>query len=127
MSMVPIQSEMLRLFHEGIRQYQPAGNLLAETGEPNVSLQNINRLRDTGLTIAEMLVRPTGTLILFTTGEQYYAPALRVGGDGRETEILAELAAETGWDDFATLADHYHALPADWEGPLSTMRWARSQ
>jgi hypothetical protein len=68
--------------------------------------------------ISAIHVRPTGALFLFATGEQYYTPALRVGGDGRETEGLAELAADSGWGDLEELLDMYHGIPREWEGPL---------
>jgi hypothetical protein len=108
---------MLQLFREGVRSYQPEG-LATETGLPQTALNNINRLRQTGLVISQIHVRPTGTLFLFSTGEQYYTPALRVGGDGRETEILAELAADAGWGPLEELLDLYHSIPTNWEGPL---------
>ncbi|MEN6406066.1 MAG: hypothetical protein ABFC77_06295 [Thermoguttaceae bacterium] len=111
---------MLRLFRSGAQTYQPEG-LEAETGDPRVSRRNIHRLRQDGLDIAALVVRPTGTLVIFTTGEQYYAPALRVGGDGRETEILAELASESGWGDYKELLEMYHAIPQDWIGPLPSL------
>lgn len=110
-------SEMLRLFREGIPTYQPDG-LAQETGIPQVALDNINRLRRSGLAISAIHVRPSGALFLFATGEQYYTPALRVGGDGRETEILAEIAADSGWGDLEELLDLYHGIPQDWEGAL---------
>jgi len=112
----PVPS-MLRLFRENVRSYQPEG-LALETGDPQVALDNINRLRQMGLAISQIHVRPTGALFLFTGGEQYYTPALRAGGDGLETEILAELAAECRWGDLEELLDFYHSLPPDFEGPL---------
>lgn len=110
-------SAMLRLFRDGARNYQPEG-LAAETGDPQVALRNINHLRQAGRTISQIHVRPSGALFLFATGEHYYTPALRVGGDGRETEILAELAADSGWGDLVELLDLYHGIPQNWEGPL---------
>lgn len=117
--MLPInlQSDMLRAFLAEVRAYQPEG-LEPETGEPQTALSNINRLRSQGLVIAQIRVRPTGALVIFSTGEQFYTPALRVGGDGRETEILAEIAAEAGWGDLEELLDCYHAIDPAYEGPL---------
>lgn len=117
MDSIPHTTEMLRLFREGVTSYQPTG-LAAETGDPNVARENIHRLRQMGLVIASVLFRPTGVLFLFSTGEQYYTPALRVGGDGRETEILAELMAEAGWGDLEELLETYHGIPVTREGTL---------
>jgi hypothetical protein len=111
---------MLRLLSEKVRSHHPVG-LAAETGDPQTALDNISRLMQMGLVIAQIHVRPTGTLVLFRTGEQYYSPALCVGGDGRETEILAELAAESGWGDLVELLDCYHSIPRDYEGPLPNL------
>lgn len=125
MQTVPTESLMLRLFREGAECYQPAGpvaDLAAEhVGRPETADENIHRLLRSGLVISQIHVRPTGTLFLFSTGEQYYTPALRVGGDGRETEALAEIAAESGWGDLVELLDHFHATPREWIGPLPAL------
>ena len=56
-------SPMLRLFRAGTVPYQPEMDGLAlETGDPQVSLENLQRLMGAGLGIVDFLVRPTGVL-----------------------------------------------------------------
>jgi len=110
---------MLRLFREGAKSYQPEYNGLdSETGNPQVSLENLRRITAAGLMIRDMLAKPTGVLVLFSTGEQFYAPGLRVGSDGPATEALARIAAEAGFGPFDQLLRFYRHLPADWNGQL---------
>ena len=117
----PLQSEMLRLFQTGAASYQPdaeTDGLAAETGDPRVALDNLHRLLRSGRSIIDALTRPTGTLFLFSTGEQYYTPALRVGQDGDATLGLAEIVAESGFGDVEEIDAFYASLPADFEGRL---------
>lgn len=121
----PLQSEMLRLFQTGAAEYQPDGTadgLAAETGDPKIAAANIRRLLATGRLIIDALTRSTGTLFLFSTGEQYYTPALRLGQDGLPTALLAEIANEAGYGDLVELLENYTAMPADFEGHLPDFR-----
>ncbi len=121
----PLQSEMLRLFQTGVAQYQPdgaAGTLAAETGDPRVAATNIRQLMAAGRLIIDILTRPTGTLFMFSTGEQYYTPALGLGQDGLPTALLAEIANEAGYGDLVELLDFYTAVPAEFVGHLPDLR-----
>jgi hypothetical protein len=112
-------SPMLRLFREGVQEYQPDTQELAcETGDPQVSYENLERILAAGLTIRDILLRPTGTLFLFSTGEQFYAPGLRLGTDGPATEGLARIAAKAKFGSFGRLLRHLRAIEPDYCGPL---------
>jgi len=112
-------SPMLRLFRDGVPSYQPAiQGLDPETGDPQVSLDNIQRMMESGLGIMDFLVKPTGVLVLFLSGEQYYAPGLRVGTSGLATTALAHLAAKAGFGPKDHLLESYRNLPADYKGQL---------
>ena len=113
---VPWVSTMLRFFHEGVRNYQPEG-LARETGDPRIPLDNINRLRQTGLVISQIFVRPT---VRFSYSVQASSITLRLsrGGDGRETEILSRTGSRLWLGRSQELLDCYHAIPSDFEGPL---------
>lgn len=118
-------SPMLRLFRDGATSYQPAiPGLDEETGNPQVSLDNIQRLMATGLGLMDFLVKPTGILVLFLSGEQYYAPGLRVGTSGLATTALAHLAAKAGFGPEAQLRQAYQTLPEDYEGQLVNLNIA---
>lgn len=118
-------SPMLRLFRDGEPSYQPSiAGLDEETGNPQVSLDNIQRLLETGLGIMDFLVRPNGILVLFLSGEQYYAPGLRVGTSGSATTALAQLAAKAGFGPEAQLRQTYQDLPKDYEGQLVNLNIA---
>jgi len=118
-------SPMLRLFRDGVQNYQPAVHELEpETGDPQVSLDNIQRMMASGLGIMDFLVRPTGVLVLFLGGEQYYAPGLRVGTKGLATTALAHLAAKAGFGPEKHLLSLYRDLPADYQGQLVTLNVA---
>lgn len=113
--MTQMISPMLRLFRDGAKSYQPEMNGLApETGDPQVSLENIRRILAAGPVIWKILVRPTGVLVLFDGGEQFYAPGLRVGTDGPATEALARIAAEAGFGTYERLLRFYRHLPGSW-------------
>ena len=122
--LVSLQSEMLRLFQTGAASYQPDGTdgLAAETGDPKIALENLHRLLAKGRMILTAFTRPTGTLFLFASGEQYYTPALRLSQEGRQTEGLAEIAAEAGYGDLEDLLDFYTTFPAGYEGQLPNLR-----
>src|SRR3989339_465029 len=112
-------SPMLRLFRDGATSYQPAIEELAfESGDPQVSLDNLQRMIDSGLVIAEFMVRPTGSLVLFASGEQDYAPGLRVGTSSFATQALAQLAAQAGFGPEERLLNFYRNLPETYKGKL---------
>lgn len=118
--MVNISSEMLRLFQEGAPSYEPVGQdvqLAPDTGKPNDALANLHRLLDQGLVIQDIWVRPTGALVIFATGEQYYAPGLRVAA-GEETAALAQIAAVAGFGPEEQLLDFYRKLPKTYSNKL---------
>jgi hypothetical protein len=120
--MSEIIGPMLRLFREGAKSYQPGMNGLdPETGDPQVSLENIRRVVAAGPMIREMLVRPTGVLVLFDGGEQFYAPGLRVGTNGPATEALARIAAEAGFGAYDRLLSFYQHLPESYSGQLPNL------
>ena len=111
-------SPMLRLFRDGATSYQPAIEELAfESGDPQVSLDNLQRIIDSGLVIAEFMVRPTGVLVLFASGEQYYAPGLRVGTSSLATEARQACRSGGLWSRGAHL-DFYRNLPETYKGKL---------
>ena len=108
-------SPMLRLFRDGAKSYQPEMNGLdPETGDPHVSLENLRRIVAAGPVIWKILVRPTGVLVLFDGGEQFYAPGLRVGTNGPATEALAQIAAQAGFGTYERLLRFYRHLPESW-------------
>ncbi len=106
---------MLRLFKDGAKSYQPEMNGLdRETGDPQVSLKNLQWILAEGPVIDKILVRPTGVLVLFDGGEQFYAPGLRVGTNGPATEALAQIAAQAGFGPCEELLPFYRHLPESW-------------
>ena len=118
-------SPMLRLFRDGATSYQPAIEELAfESGDPQVSLDNLQRMIDSGLVIADFMVRPTGVLVLFATGEQYYAPGFRVGTGSLATEALAQLAAQAAFGPEERLFNFYRNLPETYKGKLPDVNLA---
>ena len=118
-------SPMLRLFRDGAASYQPEIDGLAfESGDPHVSRDNLQRMIDAGLVVADFMVRPTGVLVLFATGEQYYAPGLRVGTANLATEALAHFAARAGFGPEEQLVDIYRKLPETYQGQLVNMNLA---
>jgi hypothetical protein len=115
-------SPMLRLFRDGVTSYQPEIDGLAlESGDPQVSLENLQRMMKAGLGILDFLVRPTGVLALFLGGEQYYAPGLRVGTSGPATRALAHVAAKAGFGPEKELLNIYRTLPETYTGQLVTL------
>jgi hypothetical protein len=113
-----MHSSMLEWFRKGVASYQPEINgLVLESGDPRASLENVHRLTTAGLLIRDIWVSPNGALVMFSTGEQYYAPGLRVGG-GPATEALARIAAEAGFGPFERLLPFYNAMPADYDDQL---------
>jgi len=88
--------------------------LAPETGDPKVSLENLRRIVAAGPVIWKILVRPTGVLVLFDGGEQFYAPGLRVGTNGPATEALAWIATEAGFGTYERLLRFYRHLPESW-------------
>ena len=116
--MNPMHSPMLTRFREGVPSYQPEINgLVLESGDPQASLENLGRLVAGGLLIRDIWVSPNGALVMFSTGEQYYAPGLHVGG-GPTTEALAEIAAKAGFGPIERLLRFYSAMPADYDDQL---------
>src|SRR3990167_9290780 len=91
-------SPMLRLFREGATRYQPeVKGLDPETGDPKVSFENLRRILAAWLAVRQILVEPTGVLVLFNGVEQFYAPGLRVGIEGAATAALARVAEKAGF------------------------------
>jgi hypothetical protein len=122
--MSEIISPMLRLFQEGAKSYQPEGDGFApETGDPQVSLENLRRIMAVGRTIQQILAKPNGVLVLFDGDQQFYAPGLRASTDGPATAALARIAAEAGFGPYDELFTFYRDLAADWDGPLPDMKW----
>jgi hypothetical protein len=122
-----IVTEPLRMFREGVQSYQPANSgisLEPETGEPQPSLRNLKKLLDAGLVIRDILVRPTGALIQFSTGEQYLASGLRVGDEANPARTLAliEVAVKAGFGPWPKLLRMYSNMDADYEGILPDRR-----
>ena len=122
-----IVTEPLRMFREGVQSYQPTNSgisLEPETGEPQPSLRNMKKLLDAGLVIRDILVRPTGALIQFSTGEQYLASGLRVGDEAQPARTLAliEVAVKAGFGPWARLLRMYSNMDADYEGVLPDRR-----
>jgi len=118
-------SPMLRLFRDGAASYQPEIDGLAlESGDSQVSRDNLQRMIDAGLVIADFLVKPTGVLVLFATGEQYYAPGLRVGTTNSATEALAHFAAKAGFGPEQQLLHVYRNLPKTYKGQLVNLNLA---
>jgi len=113
--MTQMISPMLRLFRDGAQSYQPEmKDLEPETGDPQVSLKNLQRITAAGPVIWKILVRPTGVLVLFDGGEQFYAPGLRVGTNGPATEALAQIATRAGFGTYERLLRFYRYLPEGW-------------
>jgi hypothetical protein len=116
---------MLRLFRDGVAGYQPEiEGFVFESGDPQVSLENVQRMIDAGLVVADFLVRPTGVLVLFATGEQYYAPGLRVGTTDSPTNALAHFAAQAGFGPEEQLLPVYRNLPKTYKGQLVNLNLA---
>lgn len=116
-------SAMMRLFQEGAQSYQPEGDGLApETGDPQVSLENVRRLTAAGHRIKDMVVKPTGVLVRFEGCQQFYAPGFRVGTDGPATEALARIAAEAGFGPFDELLTFYQDLPNTYDSVLPDLK-----
>jgi hypothetical protein len=115
-------SPMLQLFREGAKSYQPEIDGLAlETGDAPVSLENVHKLIATGRAIQSILVKPIGALVMFSSGEHFYAPGLRVASEGPATEALARIAADAGLGPYEQLLPFYQDLEADYEGQLPGM------
>jgi hypothetical protein len=112
-------SVMLRLFRDGVQSYQPETKELArETGDPQVSLENMERILAARLLIQYILIRPAGVLFTFSTGEQFYATGLRAGTRGPATEALAQIAAKARFGSYERLLRHLQCLAPDYDGPL---------
>ena len=79
-------------------------------------------LMASGRLIIDALIRPTGTLFMFSTGEQCYTSALRLGQDDLPTARLAEIANEAGYGDLEELLENYTAMSPDFEGRLPDFR-----
>jgi hypothetical protein len=122
-----IVTEALRMFREGVESYQPENtgiSLEPESGEPQPSLRNLRKLLDAGLAISDIFVRPTGALILFSTGEQYLATGLRIGDAANPARTLAlvEVAVKAGFGPWEKLVRVYSNLDGDYEGRLPDRR-----
>lgn len=82
-----------------------------ETSDPDTSVENVCLLLGHGLRIRDLLIEPTGVLVVFSTGEQYYATGLRVGTKEVATEGLAHIASEAGYGSFDELLGFLQDLP----------------
>jgi hypothetical protein len=101
------------LFENGVVEYQPAAPLERETGDPQVSYDNVRRLMADGWQIKSIRIRPTGVYFaLFKEGDTaaHYAPGLHVGHNDLATELVARLAAEAGYGQFEDLLDKYRCV-----------------
>ena len=107
-----ITGPMLRLFQSGAPQYWPEG-LTYESGSPRAALKNLRALQGRGLRIRDFLLRPSGVLVTFNTGEQYYTPV--------NFAHLTEIAAEAGFGTTPALQTWWRALPPDFIGPLEIL------
>jgi hypothetical protein len=96
--------------------------LAPETGEPRVSFENVCRILAAGLLIRRILVNPTGALVLFKGGGQFYAPGLRVGIGGAETAYLARVAEKAGFGEREELFDFYQDLPTGYDDELPDLK-----
>jgi hypothetical protein len=122
-----IVTEPLRMFRAGVESYQPEDSAIpleAETGEPQPTLRNLQKLLDAGLVISDIFVRQTGALILFSTGEQYLATGLRIADAAKpgRTLALVEVAVRAGFGPWEKLLRMYCNLDADYDGRLPDRR-----
>lgn len=121
--MSEMNSAMMRLFQAGAQTYQPEGDGLArETGDPQVSLENVRLMLAAGHRIREMVVKPTGVLVRFDGDCHFYATGFRVGSDGPATEALARIAAEAGFGPYDELLSFYQNLPDSYDSVLPDMK-----
>jgi len=84
----------------------------------NAGFETVCRILAAGLLIRKILVNPTGALVLFKGGEQFYAPGLRIGIEGAATAALARVAEKAGFGEREELFHFYRDLPADWNEDL---------
>ena len=107
-------SSMLRLFRDGVASYQPAiDGFDLETGDPQVSLDNVQRLIDSrtgNLRFPGSVTRDARDLCL---RRAILRPGLRVGTPGLATDALAHFAAKAGFGPEEELREIYHDLPND--------------
>ncbi len=125
MAEVSIVSEMLRLFRDGATSYQPKcrQTLEPETGDPQASLKNLQRI---GLPVQTIFAGKNGCLVAFVDGEQYYAAGLSLHTPERRA-ALVEFAAANGFGPLDRLGPFYDGLPSDYTGPLPVIDEARPQ
>jgi hypothetical protein len=76
---IPIESPMLRAFRAG-EAYQPAG-LEPETGDPEATTRNLGKLCEDRaiLAVVSSGTPDRGVLIVFKTGEVYFAAGFQLG------------------------------------------------
>jgi hypothetical protein len=109
--MTQVISEMLALFRSDVPTYQPEhpAGLAEETGDPQVSLENLRKL---GLVPQDFWIRKGRVLVQFNSGEQYLALGLS------DPRALADLAAKAGMGEADDLFEMYRDLPPEYEGKL---------
>jgi hypothetical protein len=120
MNRVSIMSEMVRMLNEPCIHYHPQCNgvsLLPETGDPQVSVENVRRLLREGQTWLAFIAGTCGVVVVFESGASILATGLRAGG-GPKTEALAKLAEEIGLGPATALEHWYSSLGTDYRGIL---------
>lgn len=116
---ISIITPILILLGQKTPQYQPVFpevELLPETGDPAVSVENVRCLGREGFTYMGMLAGPGGVVLQFQTGEAILLTGFALGG-GPRTEALALAASEIGLGEFEELVEFYTGLK-DWRGPI---------
>jgi len=125
---VPLISEMLRLFHEGVARYQPvlAGfDLEEETGDPAVSTHNLARLLEGDMFVNHIMIRPCTvlceddpqacsiiecrSLIVFNTAANYLALGFSLANAAKR-KALTKFATNIGYGAYPELKKFYDAV-----------------
>lgn len=107
---------MTNALRTAVRTYQPEFpglDLDRENQDAQISVANLRRLFDEGMTLASLVAGPAGLLFNFDTGEQYLATGLRVGA---QSEPLASLLAGLGFGPRDELIEFYAAMSDDYWG-----------
>jgi len=122
---VPVISEMLRLFHEGIERYQPSlsgFNLEEETGDPGKSSRNLAKLLEGHRLVGSITVhKGDRALVLFNTGEAYLALGFGLVSPEKR-EAVTRFAAKIGYGEYERLKSFYDAIPDDYDSQLPPVR-----
>ena len=122
---VALISELERLFNEGVDRYQPVFpgvDLEEETGDPDVSTRNLNKLLEGNVLVDRIVVHPKDksqgrVLLLLTPGVEYLA--LGFGLDRPEKMVaLTRFAASIGYGDYERLMKFYGLFSPEYDGLL---------